>query len=60
MMLGFLLSMSLEMEDLPFMWHDEWHSLGPLLNHFTGRIVYASALHPHSRVANITFDLRWF
>ena len=42
-----------------FLWYDNWHPLGPLLDKFGPRIVYDAALPLHARVRDIIDDGEW-
>ena len=42
-----------------FLWFDNWHPLGPLLDKFGSRIVYDSALSLHAKVKEIITDREW-
>ena len=42
-----------------FLWFDNWHPMGPLLDHFGERIIYDSALKRDSKVAVIVKDEEW-
>ena len=42
-----------------FLWYDNWHPLGPLLDKFGQRVVYDAALNLHAKVSTIIDGETW-
>ena len=42
-----------------FLWYDNWHSLGPLVEKFGTRVIYDSALPRNSRVSTVILNNSW-
>ena len=42
-----------------FMWLDNWHPLGPLLEKYGPRVVYDSGLDSHAKVKEVIQDSQW-
>ena len=42
-----------------YLWNDNWHPLGPLLERFGSKVLYDAALPNNALVADIIRDLNW-
>ena len=42
-----------------FLWFDNWLPVGPLLDHFSDRVVYDAAINIHAKVAAVIRGLDW-